>query len=412
MLEESTGRGGGLDDNLHDALQGRAAQDTIWRIHFRTNNTELLHSVVSSLVADGEKTRSNSVESFVVQNNGMSPVDLSVFFSRYRLSKLKRLHLHGCRVSPLDLVGSQTMNLTTLSLVTTYLYPIPALPQLLGILPSNPLLQSLALLPTMFHQVPDGDGSSSPVPLRHLKAFDLTSDFRYACKSLNRLELPDRMDNMKLTLYNCPPEFPRTLGPYIGDHVRRRGRYPGGGLGIHAYPTLDSLDLNIGDVHRDDDPTKVKWFVEVIAVMAGHLGYHDQVCRVYFDLIAHIPQGQVINLETMLPVPGSEELCVEMCDLEYLRLLRVDLSTWFTEPEISGSHTPRDLLRSQDRLEITRAFLSGSWSPLTNFLSNRAAVGNRISSLKLSGDWRIDEDVIKSIECVVDVFQYDDMASD
>ena len=46
-------------------------------------------------------------------------------------------------------------------------------------------------------------------------------------------------------------------------------------------------------------------------------------------------------------------------------------------------HTFKGFLPSLDRVFITQPTLSGDWSPFTDFLSRRAAFGNRISSLKL-----------------------------
>ena len=47
----------------------------------------------------------------------------------------------------------------------------------------------------------------------------------------------------------------------------------------------------------------------------------------------------------------------------------------------------------------------GDWIPLTNFLSRRAAAGNKISSLRLNGHPHLDDNVAGSIERVVGVFE-------
>jgi hypothetical protein len=47
----------------------------------------------------------------------------------------------------------------------------------------------------------------------------------------------------------------------------------------------------------------------------------------------------------------------------------------------------------------------GDWSPLTNFLTRRAAVGNRISSLSLRRYPHMGEDVVESIRRAVEVFE-------
>ena len=98
-----------LDDELRDALQDRATRDTIRRVHLSGYKAErLLDSVISSIVAEGEETRSNSVESFIVWNVGWDYiVDVSDFFSRYHLPNLQCLRLYGCGISSWDLLESR-----------------------------------------------------------------------------------------------------------------------------------------------------------------------------------------------------------------------------------------------------------------------------------------------------------------
>ena len=152
------------------------------------------------------------------------------------------------------------------------------------------------------------------------------------------------------------------------------------------------------DVPKRNDPADVVLFMEVKVRMVAELGDEEE-CGLCFDLVAHIPQAQVASLELSLPILLSEKPWVEMCDQERLSVYyNADLSMWpNTEPE---------LLRDLDPLEIIRPNLSGGWGAFTDFLSRRAAVGNRISSLKFHcGDLRIDEDVIEKIEREVSVFE-------
>jgi len=93
-----------FDDTLHDALQDCAARDLIWRVHLKGVNPSILNSVISSIVAEGEETQSNGMESLIIQNRHVLVVDLSRFFSQYRLPKLKHLHLIGCNISSWDLL--------------------------------------------------------------------------------------------------------------------------------------------------------------------------------------------------------------------------------------------------------------------------------------------------------------------
>ena len=400
-----------LDDKLRDALQERAARDIIRWVHLRgTDVPELLNSVVSSIVTKGDEPGLNSVESFVIQNVGRAGiVDVSAFFSRYHLPKLRRLWLHRCTISPQDLLKSQITTLTTLELTSSELSPTPSLSQLLSILSSNPFLQYLELPPYSATNT-NGDGSSIRVPLLHLRKLRLSSDFCHAFQLLNQLELPDGMDSMNLSLNKCSPsDLSRTLGPYLGDRVRCQGRLPGNGLGLsssHDSGTFHfcTFHLSTGDVRKHDN-TEVDWFVSVSAVMSVQLE-DEEADGLGFDLIAHIPPEQVIRLQTTFPILRSKKLRVKMHNLTYLQLEGVNLSTWFAEPDIRGPQTFKELLPRLNHIAITWPTLSGcDWSPFIDFLSRRAGVGNQISLLSLSYRPHMDKDVVESIKRAVKVFE-------
>ena len=396
-----------LDDQLRDALQDHAARDTIRRIHLRSIDANLLNPIISSMVTQGEETQAKRVESFIIEDNKLwSPVDVSAFFSRYHLPKLRCLRLVGCRISSWDLLRSQTTVLTTLQLTSDDSSSRPTLSQMLSILSSNPLLQHVRLSFSLDPRVVDGDTPPSKVRLRHLKHLYLASDPRYTFQLLSLLELPDKMDNLDLFLDKSSPSgLSQMLGPYIGDHVQRRGRFPGGGLGLLVKHRSNTFTLSAGDTRIGGDPAKVVWFLKVSATTDTQLEGKeaDWLC---FDLIAHIRREQVTRLETNLPILRWEELCVAMRNLTHLHLTDVNLSTWFAELAVCGPQASKELLRGLTHIVITRATLrGGDWSPLTNFLSRRAAVGNRISSLRLTGHPYMEEGVVESIKRVVEVFE-------
>ena len=401
MLERDTIHD--FDDKLRDPLQDRATRDTIRRVHLR-NYPEVLNRVIASIVTKGEEPRLSTVESFIVRNEGHSNVDVSEFFARYRLPKLKCLRLSWCNVSSWDLLKSRTTALTTLELVTGSWSPIPTLTQLFSILSSNPLLQELALCGSSPH-VSDSDRFPPQVPLRHLKKFRLSSDFCYASPLLNQLDLPDKMDNLNLSLRECSPSgLSQTLGPYLGDYVRRRGGLPDGGLGLLIIYDIPTFHLCAGDEHNCDDPTGKMWFMTIDMAMSETPG-KEEAEKICFDLITHIPREEISDLRTTLPILHSEELCVEMCNLTHLRLVGVDLATFFVEPDARGPHASKDLLPSLDSITIIRPLRSSSdWGPLVHFLTRRAAVGSRISSLRISSLRNREEgaDVTQCILPVVD----------
>ena len=403
VLGEDTGRA--LDDRLRDALKDRAARDAIRRVHLRATNADPINSVISAIVAGGEGARQSSIESFVVRNHGKRSVDVSAFFSRYRLPKLQHLCLYDCGIPPWDLLKSQTMTLTTLELAVAQMLPTPTITQLLGILSSNPLLQYLKLFRALSIGPADSDRTIfPPVPLHHLKDIELTAGPFSATELLNHLELPDKMDAMKLILYNCSPsDISQILGPFIGDRVRRRGRIPGGGLVLRSCSTPEYIKFSAGSAYESGALNEVVWFVRVPAYFGEELE-DEEINRLHLDLIAHIPLDQVISLETTLPILRSEELCIGMTNLTHLHLRDVDLSTWFVEPEISGAHSFKDILPGLGSIEITYCSLSGGWDAFTNFLYRRAAVGNRVSSLKFNSQVQMGEHVAEIIERMVDVF--------
>ena len=74
-----------------------------------------------------------------------------------------------------------------------------------------------------------------------------------------------------------------------------------------------------------------------------------------------------------------------MCNLTYLHLEGINVSTWFAEPEIHEPYVFKYILRQLRSISISEPSLSGGdWSPLTNFLARRAAVTLGTGSLPSS----------------------------
>jgi len=397
-----------LGDQLRDALRDRAARDSIRQVHLsdHSGGQPVLTSVISSIVVEGEETRSSSVESFIVKSGQGPVVDASPFFSRYHLPKLHRLHLSGCSFYAPDLLKSRITTLTTLR-IASELSTTPPPSKLLPILSSNPLLQdlSLSLVPNLY--AVDDNGFSLPVPLFHLEYFHLRSySFNAAFWLLNRLELPDKMNNLDMLIYGCSsPDVTQTLGPYFGDRIRRRGGFPGGRRRLSVKYSRGDFNLFVENAHSDDGFPEEYWLAKVHAYVDVSLTDEEAVGKC-FDFIAHIPLEQITEVQTNLPILRSEELCVGMCNLTYLHLLRADLSGYFADPDIRGLHTFRELLPSLNHLKINGPPLGGDqMGPLTNFLTRRAAVGNRISLFVLISHPQLSPEVVESIERAVGVFE-------
>jgi hypothetical protein len=388
-----------LDDGLRGALQDCAARGVMRRVHLDGSYaTTLLSSVISSIVTKGEETQSISVESFILRSSGGPSINISDFFSRYHFPKLQHLDLYGFNISSWDLLGSRITSLTTLLLTSDERLPPPTLSQMLSILSANPNLQSLTLSKSSVPPA-NSDGSSSQIQPRHLKRLHLTSNFGRVFGLLDRLELPDKMDNLHLLLSGCSPSnLLQTLGPYLGDLVRRRSP---GEVRLLVNPGPSSFSIQVGDVREENA------FVTVDGTTSLILG-EEEADKLCFDTITHIPQEEVIGLTTTLPILRSEELCVRMCNLTHLHLKCVDLSAWFAEPDTREPRVFKGLLRGLRSITITSPILSGGdWSPLTNFLTRRAAIRNRISSLSLSHHPHMGEDVVGSIRRAVKIFESD-----
>ena len=223
----------------------------------------------TDVITKGEEPRSSSVESIILLNgDSWVTVDISAFFSRYRFPKLKCVRLVGCGISPWDLLESRAVALTALELGA--LSPTPTLPKLLSILPSNPLLQDLVLSCGSSPRVVVSQKSTPRVPLRHLKKLQLRSGFPHAFWFLNRLEHPNKMDRLGLFLDGCSAsDLSQTLGPYLGDLIRCRGGFPGGGLGSSASHSSDAFYIQTGDARKGNDSAEVDWLVGVTAVMGA-----------------------------------------------------------------------------------------------------------------------------------------------
>ena len=421
-LYEGYGAGQPLNESLRDALQDRATRGSIRRVCLSCEDYELLNSVISSITVNGEGVRSNGAESFklVTAPDSESTVELSNFFARYNFPKLRYLQLSGrCVVSSWDSLASRTAALTTLSLGIGNGCPTPTTNQLLSILSSNPYLQRLDLsrgaLPSS-----NGDGSPSQVQLRHLKKIGFSGHSRDALGLLNRLVPSNKMDRLRLTLSACSTlDLSRVLGPYLGDHLRRRGKLQQGPA-VGGGCTEELFFLRAGDVkqfnssHTSDGG--VDWFMDICGAMAGDGGPQGDG-KLFLDSLRHIPHGHVVCYESPSELLKSPELSAGMSNLIELRLVRVRLSGWFVEPDPGGTRAYWELPPSLKYLLLVAPTLDGGdWSPLTNFLSRRASVGHRLDSLTINERPHICRDVVDDIGSMVGNFEisqglaFEDMA--
>ena len=390
-----------LDDALRDALQDYATRDTMQRVHLEAVSAELLNSIISSITTEGGETRSISVQSFILRNGSTagSNVEISNFFSRYRFPKLQRLRLSGCSISSWDLLRSRTTSLTSLSLTDIRQSPLPTLSQMLSILSANPNLQYLMLSDGSVPDV-DSDWPSFRVHLSCLKRLDLKSGLHRVFGLLNRLELPDKLDDLNLSLTRCPPsDLPQTIGPYLRNYIRRRSPDR---LKLLADSNSTGFSILMGDA-CEGDFTREESFIAIGGTMSMEPGEEaaDILC---FDIVGHF-SPEVVEVTTNLPILRSGEATKQMTDLTLLFLDLGEMSKWFTEPDIPVPHDFQEALLMLHSILKHGPYPGGEdWDPLTDFLTRRAAVGNRIYSLSLRGHPHMGEDVVECIKRVVKAF--------
>jgi len=121
------------------------------------------------------------------------------------------------------------------------------------------------------------------------------------------------------------------------------------------------------------------WFVRASAILHGtpKKGETEELC---LDIVTHIPREEVACLRIKSPILRPSELCVKMHSLVHLHLSSVDLSKWFVEPD---AHEPRELLPRLGYVTVPGSYFGSDWSPLTDFLSRRAAVAGWVPLLRL-----------------------------
>ena len=146
-------------------------QNTIRSVHLMTDNTVALTPIISSLILDDGGDQNENIESVYLDCIlGTCTLDVSEFFARSRLPRLRSLGLVGnFYISSWDHLLPRTTLLTSLSLIFTASTPPPrpTAAQLYSILSSNPNLQELNLSAAVLPN--NTDTPTLKVSLPHLK---------------------------------------------------------------------------------------------------------------------------------------------------------------------------------------------------------------------------------------------------
>lgn len=395
-----------LDASVENALRKRASRDTIRLVHLRTDDSDLLESILYALTGDKEEIRYSSVESFILQDEGDAVVDASDFFAHGRFPQLRHLDLTNCAISSWDHLVSQTRFLTTLVLHLTFPSPTPTTPQLLSLLTSNPVLQRLALTSS---SVPnDRDKGPSQVPLPYLKELELAGKCKDVSMLLNRLDHPGVMDYLGLTLsHRAAGDISEIAGGYLREYLRRRGTSQDG-LGLY-FASGDVITFHIGNagvLPRSTPLSQEMVSFVTIDIDNVHMPPDESPEETILTLMESTPLEEVTYLRTRGRPPAAMGKVYDL--LPNLRMLHsegIRLSSVFPEPTRSGEDRyPSPSLR---HVFLSRIMTGGDWTPLTTFLgwSFRTSSEKRLDSLEIVSTTRMSPEVQEDIKISVHEFK-------
>ena len=385
---------------LREALQDRAACDTIRSIHLRSGNMPLLTSILSSLTPDGEGVWYNRIESISLRY-----VDVTNFFARCHFPKLWYLRLSvGIEISSWEHFRLHTTSLTTLYLTIGDTSSTPTTPQLLSILVSNPLLQDLALSESMIPR-DDGDGSTSRIPLHHLRNLSLDGSFHGVFRLLHRLDHPETMDKaMNLTLRHCTVgNMSETIGPYVR-YFLQRDRRSRDQLGIFVKSSSDSVSIQANTIGTIQSPIQRVTFAIFTVILKEELPPPAQD-KLSIDFVAYTPGEHVVHFGGDLSVDAVREIVPAMPNIQELHLTGALLSDGFLQSNPDGPLANTKLLPSLRYLHLEDTVLEdGDWTPLLSYLANQTS-GGQIISLSLSeGRVHICKNVVRDVKSLVEEF--------
>jgi hypothetical protein len=410
-----------VDEPLQCALRSRALQDTIRQFHlFGYRNIaqpvvpRILQPIISSLTSDSEGVRYSSIESIDLRHPEASSLDVSDFFTRYRLPKLRSLFLHGTFiVPPWDRLVPHTTLLTTLSLNIDEpsLASPPTTSQLLSILASNPNLQELSMTRSMIPE--DDDGSIFQVPMRNLRVLELAGELRPMFRLLDRLAFPGTLDRIFLSALDSTVEDVLQIsGPYLRGYFRRDHRLPNR-LGVSVSASR-CLAISVDIINNNNPRVSHERWVDFTAILRGAAS-PDVLDNLCLDFIAFTPQNRVsqLQLSTNRPLTNRmNNLLIAMPNIETLYLLKVALSKGFLQPDTNGPQASRKLLPSLRHLDLLDIILpDGDWGHLKAYLAHQTS-DNQVISFIASGSSHMCPEVMSEMESFVEEFCYDERPKD
>lgn len=360
-----------LEASIQNTLRNRADKDAIRSVRLWSEHTELLNSILRALAADATQVRYSSMETFILQKECCTPVDVSKLFENTRFPRLRYLDLTHCTISSLDSLSPETNLLTTLALGLGSPSSTPTAPQLLSLIASNPSLQKLALFG---HSLPMHWNEDHPrVSLPQLRELELRGECEDVSMLLEKLVCPDILDHLDITLGHCTVQhILDNIGPYLRDYFRRRGRSQGG-MEIHV-SFLGGIFFQLGDGGSHHSPTLAAERIDPFLAITITTGDDPQVSQeeLFLHLIEHTPRDDIFSLRMSDLSTGSPSLMWNVYTL--FPNLKALYSRWiptfvlFPKPEAGEEHMfPPQSLR---HIHLHLGFPEVDWTPLVTFLSS------------------------------------------
>jgi len=324
------------------------------------------------------------------------------FLTCYRFPKLRCLHLENCTIPSWS---PKTSVLTSLSLDGGFPSPIITSSQLLSVLRSNPRLQEIVLGRCA---VPDDGGDeSSRVPLANLTSLMLTGRPQYVFTLLHQLKCPRNMDNLFLDLVDSAVEdISRTIGPYLRNYFRRRGRSPSGlGLELSFHDNMElefwiKVTSDLSDPYLESFPPFARIFIHL-----GQMLPEDLSDDGLLDLIAHVPREEITSFRANgIPI-SMEVISTQFPSLSGLHFKETPLHIAFPKSNPGRGKIFPYLQHFRIALGDAVAMRRSDWNPLTTFLDRLASSGNRTCTLVVDGHYVIHPKVEERIRRAVREFR-------
>ena len=409
VLEEVESNPGVLfDESLRDAIRSRVVQNTIRQVHLSSNDHDILTSIISSLTPDGEGGRNENIESILLETDGFTTLDVSNFFIRSLLPRLRSLDLYGrIRISSWNRLAPKNTLLTALSLNIDMSPSLPAITaaQLFSILVSNPKLQKLSLSRAAIPN--DADTSTFKAQLPNLYSLTLAGGSRRIFGLLRQLVLQEALDDMLLSGSNSTAEdVSQTLAPYMQDYFQRDPRFHGR-LGVSFPSSPGVISISIGVVHTRT--TMVAFGSPWVSLrITTNLTPSDTLDRLFVSLTTLIPKERVVSFKASFNAWPPEEVFFVMPYIEVLHLSHLPLSEGFLQPNPHGPHANRKLFPSLRSLCLEDVVFQNKddWSHLVTYLAHQTSDGQTIS-LKVVGNFPRDcPEIMDGIRSLVKDFTH------